>query len=120
MLARWDLHSAVEELEAPLLILHAAGDEQVRVEHSRELAKHFRSDTSRLIVVPGGHHRSIQHDPELQAASVKFILAALSQEMAPRRHRGASHEHRTASHPASHEASHEASHPASHEFHRPT
>jgi alpha-beta hydrolase superfamily lysophospholipase len=102
VLARWDLHSAIEELEAPLLIMHAAGDEQVTVEHSRELATHFRSDTSRLIVVPGGHHRSIQHDPELQAASVKFILAALAQEPAPGRHRPASHEHR----------------PASHEFHR--
>jgi alpha-beta hydrolase superfamily lysophospholipase len=79
VLADCDLHSAVQELEAPLLVLHAAGDEQVPVEHSRELAKHFRSDSSRLIVVPGGHHRSIQHDPELQAVSVKYILAALAQ-----------------------------------------
>jgi alpha-beta hydrolase superfamily lysophospholipase len=78
--------------------MHAAGDEQVPVEHSRELATHFRSDTSRLIVVPGGHHRSIQHDPELQAASVKFILAALAQELAPGRHRAAWHEDPTASH----------------------
>ena len=78
LLDRRDLHSAVEELSAPLLLLHAAGDRQVPVEHSQELAKHFRFQGSRLIVVPGGHHRSIQHDPELQAVSVKFILAALA------------------------------------------
>ena len=77
-----DLRSVVGDLSVPLLLMHAAGDEQVPVEHSRELAKHFRSPGSRLIVVPGGHHRSIQHDPELQAVSVKFILAALAQ--APR------------------------------------
>lgn len=78
VLARCDLEAAVEELEAPLLLLHAAGDEQVPVEHSRELAKHFRSPGSRLIVLPGGHHRSIQHDAELHAVSVKFITGALS------------------------------------------
>jgi hypothetical protein len=32
---------------------------------------------SRLIVVPGGHHRSIQHDQELQAVSLRFIERAL-------------------------------------------
>ena len=32
---------------------------------------------SRLIVVPGGHHRSIQHDEELQAVSLRFIGQAL-------------------------------------------
>jgi hypothetical protein len=32
---------------------------------------------SRLITVPGGHHRSVQHDDELQAVSLKFIQRAL-------------------------------------------
>lgn len=78
VLARLHLEAAVEELEAPLLLLHAAGDEQVPVEHSRELAGHFRAAGSRLIVLPGGHHRSIQHDAELQAVSVRFIARALA------------------------------------------
>jgi uncharacterized protein len=78
VLAGCDLDSAVEQLGVPLLLMHAAGDEQVPVKHSEELAEHFSSDQSGLIVVPGGHHRSIQHDPELQAESVKFILAALA------------------------------------------
>lgn len=77
-LATHDLHTEVEALEVPLLLLHAAGDEQVPVEHSRELAKKLRSPTSRLIALPGGHHRSIQHDPEMQAVSVRFIERALA------------------------------------------
>jgi alpha-beta hydrolase superfamily lysophospholipase len=78
VLAACDLRSAVERLEVPLLLLHAACDEVVPVEHSQELAKHFRCEKSGLIVVPDGHHRSIQHDPELQAQTVKFILSALA------------------------------------------
>ena len=27
----------------------------------------------RLITVPGGHHRSVQHDPELRAVSLRFL-----------------------------------------------
>jgi alpha-beta hydrolase superfamily lysophospholipase len=71
-----DLHETVGSLEMPVLILHAEGDEQVPVEHSRELATRFASPMSRLITVPGGHHRSVQHDDELQAVSLKFIQRA--------------------------------------------
>jgi alpha-beta hydrolase superfamily lysophospholipase len=78
LLAARDLHAEVEALEIPLLLLHAAGDEQVPVEHSRELAKGLRSPVSRLIVLPGGHHRSIQHDAEMQSVSVRFIERALA------------------------------------------
>lgn len=72
-----DLYAAVETLPAPLLLLHAEGDEQVPVEQSRELAVAMGNPGSRLIVVPGGHHRSIQHDQELQAVSLRFIERAL-------------------------------------------
>jgi len=72
-----DLHQAVGSLEIPVLLLHAAGDEQVPAEHSRELAHELRSPVSRLIVVPGGHHRSVQHDAELQAFSLRFLEKAL-------------------------------------------
>ena len=60
-----------------MLLLHAEGDEQVPVEHSRELAAVLRSPRSRLIALPGGHHRSIQHDAELQAVSLRFIERSL-------------------------------------------
>ena len=61
----------------PLLLLHAEGDEQVRIEHSLELAGVTGALRSRLIAVPGGHHRSVQHDQELQAVSLRFISRSL-------------------------------------------
>ncbi len=76
-LAGHELEPAVAALPAPLLLLHAEGDEQVPVEHSRELAQRTTVSGSRLIAVPGGHHRSVQHDPELQAVSLRFIERAL-------------------------------------------
>jgi pimeloyl-ACP methyl ester carboxylesterase len=74
-----DLQDAVGALTAPLLLLHAEGDEQVPVQHSRDLAEHFGVKDSRLIVLRGGHHRSIQHDAELQAVSLRFIERAFSE-----------------------------------------
>jgi alpha-beta hydrolase superfamily lysophospholipase len=80
-LADWlraaDLHGALAALSAPVLLLHAEGDEVVAVEHSRELAASLRVPASRLVTVPGGHHRSVQHDPDLQALSVRFLDSAL-------------------------------------------
>jgi len=76
-----DLFAAVKSLKAPLLLLHAEGDEQVPVEHSRELAAAARSAGSRLIALPGGHHRSIQHDEEMQAVSLRFIRRALGRSV---------------------------------------
>jgi uncharacterized protein len=77
MFAEHDLAQTVRSLEVPLLLLHAEGDEVVPVEHSRELARNMSAPGSRLIAVPGGHHRSIQHDAELQAVSLRFIEQAL-------------------------------------------
>jgi uncharacterized protein len=76
-LAGHELEPAVAALRAPLLLLHAEGDEQVPIEHSLELAQIVTAPGSRLIAVPGGHHRSIQHDAELQAVSLRFIEQAL-------------------------------------------
>jgi uncharacterized protein len=78
---RWleslDLHGAAGRLgsRTSLLLLHARGDEQIPWTVSEELhaAAH---EPKRLIVVPGGHHRSLQHDMELQALSRRWILQA--------------------------------------------
>ena len=67
----------MRSLTVPLLLLHAEGDEQVPVGQSRELAGVMTVPESRLIAVPGGHHRSIQHDEELQAVSLRFIARSL-------------------------------------------
>jgi uncharacterized protein len=74
-LAAHDATAAAAGLGERLLLLHAEGDEQVPVAHSREL--HAAAPGSRLVVVPGGHHRSVQHDGELQALSVGFLRRAL-------------------------------------------
>ncbi len=77
LLEAGELRQFVESLSVPVLLLHATGDEQVPVEHSRELAAVLQSPSSRLIELPGGHHRSIQHDEELQAVSLRFVQQAL-------------------------------------------
>ncbi|MBV8431647.1 MAG: alpha/beta fold hydrolase [Solirubrobacterales bacterium] len=79
-LANHELEPALDALNAPLLLLHAEGDERVPVEHSRELAQRMRHPGSRLITVPGGHHRSVQHDPELRAVSLRWLERALGSE----------------------------------------
>jgi pimeloyl-ACP methyl ester carboxylesterase len=71
LLRATDLTAAARALGARLLLMHAEGDEDVPVEHSREL--HGAAPDSRIEVVPGGHHRSVQHDPDLQALSVRFL-----------------------------------------------
>jgi uncharacterized protein len=71
-----DLLAAVEDLRTPMLLLHAEGDEQVPVEHSVALHRAARMERKRLIAVPGGHHRSIQHDAELQGESLRFFEKA--------------------------------------------
>lgn len=76
LLAEHDELRAAEELDAPLLLLHAEGDEVVPVELSRAL--HLAAAGSRLVTVPGGHHRSVQHDPELQALATRFIRDAVA------------------------------------------
>jgi pimeloyl-ACP methyl ester carboxylesterase len=76
LFAEHDEMLAAAGLEAPLLLLHAEGDERVPVEHSRELER--VAPDARLIAVPGGHHRSVQHDAELQATALRWLEKKLS------------------------------------------
>ena len=78
---RWleslDLSAAAARLgpETALLLLHARGDEQIPWTVSEDLhaAAHH---PKRLLVLPGGNHRSLQHDLELHALSRRWILDA--------------------------------------------
>src|SRR4051794_17797573 len=72
LLASTGLPAAAASLGDRLLLMHAEGDEDVPVERSRAL--HAGAPASRIEVVPGGDPRSVQHDPEMQALSVRFIL----------------------------------------------
>ena len=77
-LAEHDLRDAIAILDGrPILLLHAEGDEEIPVDFSEEL--YARSgDPSRLIVVPQGHHRSVQHDEELQVSALRWLEQQLT------------------------------------------
>jgi uncharacterized protein len=73
-----DLGVAVESLAGrPLIIIHAEGDEQIPSTHSEALFERA-SEPRRLVIVPGGNHRSAQHDPELQAMAIGWLRDQLS------------------------------------------
>jgi pimeloyl-ACP methyl ester carboxylesterase len=76
-----DLYDAGARLgpRTALLLLHARGDEQIPYTVSQELHDRAR-DPKRLLLLPGGHHRSLQHDLELQAESRRFIRAVVRAE----------------------------------------
>jgi uncharacterized protein len=61
--------------EAALLLMHARGDEQVPYTVSEQVYESAR-EPKRLLLLPGGHHRSVQHDEELQAVSRRFVRDA--------------------------------------------
>jgi fermentation-respiration switch protein FrsA (DUF1100 family) len=72
-LAEHDLRDAVGRLAGrPLLLLHAEGDDRIPSWWSEELYERA-GDPRRLILVPGGDHRSLQHDAELQAVALGWI-----------------------------------------------
>jgi uncharacterized protein len=72
-----DLYEAVGRLgpRTSLLLMHAEGDEQVPYTISQELFTAAK-DPKRLLLLPGGHHRSLQHDGEMQGESLRFIARA--------------------------------------------
>ena len=72
-----DLFDAVGRIaqDTALLLLHAKGDEQIPYTESEHLYA-AAPEPKRLLILPGGHHRSLQHDLELQALSRRFIRAA--------------------------------------------
>jgi alpha-beta hydrolase superfamily lysophospholipase len=78
VLAEHDLGLIVARSAIPLLLLHAEGDESVPYQHSVELHERSAAPLKRLIVLEGGHHRSVQHDQDLQAESIRWLRKAFS------------------------------------------
>jgi uncharacterized protein len=80
--ARWierlDVYDAVARLgpQTALLLLHARGDERIPYTVSEDLHA-AAQEPKRLVIVPGGHHRSLQHDMEMQDLSRRFVLEAV-------------------------------------------
>ncbi len=76
-LGEHDLREAVERLAGkPLLLIHAEGDERIASDWSAELYRHAL-EPRKLILLPGGHHRSAQHDAELQGVALRWTERAL-------------------------------------------
>jgi alpha-beta hydrolase superfamily lysophospholipase len=72
-----DLRDAVALMGAkPLILLHARGDDVIPAQWSEKLYERA-GEPRKLVVVPGGHHRSVQHDPELQGTALRWIERAL-------------------------------------------
>jgi uncharacterized protein len=80
-LAEWldrnDIEDAAERMGTkPLLLIHARGDEVVPYSHSEKLYERA-AEPKRLVLLEGGHHRSAQHDPELQGESLRWLARAM-------------------------------------------
>jgi pimeloyl-ACP methyl ester carboxylesterase len=78
LLAEHDLFDVVAQSAIPLMLLHAEGDETIPYQHSVELHERSAAAPKRLIVVPGGHHRSLQHDAELQGEALRWLRQVLA------------------------------------------
>jgi uncharacterized protein len=76
-LTEHDLRQAVELMGSkPLLLIHALGDDQIPSDASEELYAHAR-EPRKLILMPGGHHRSAQHDAELHGVALRWLERSL-------------------------------------------
>lgn len=76
-LAEHDVAEAASLLAGrPLMLLHARGDERVPYTSSEAIFSRA-GEPKRLLLLPGGHHRSIQHDAELQTVSLRWLERAL-------------------------------------------
>lgn len=81
-LAAWleehDLRDAVELMGSkPLILIHAAGDERIPSGFSEQLYERA-AEPRKLVLLPGGHHRSAQHDAELQGLALRWMARALA------------------------------------------
>jgi uncharacterized protein len=77
-LGEHDLREAVALLgRKPLFLAHARGDERIPYTWSEELYE-LTEEPRKLIIVAGGHHRSVQHDPELQEVALRWVERELA------------------------------------------
>jgi uncharacterized protein len=73
-----DVGQAVERMEGrPLILMHAEGDTQVPSEHSEELYERA-GEPRKLVIIAGGAHTTVQHDPELQSTALRWLERELA------------------------------------------
>jgi uncharacterized protein len=72
-LGEHDVAEAVELMAGkPLLLIHAKGDDRVPYTSSEELYARA-GEPRKLILLPGGHHQSAQHDGELHGVALRWL-----------------------------------------------
>jgi fermentation-respiration switch protein FrsA (DUF1100 family) len=77
-----DLGGSVERIAGrPLILMHAEGDTQIPSDHSERLYERA-GEPSRLVIVPGGAHTTVQHDPELQGEALRWLERGLDAKRA--------------------------------------
>lgn len=68
-----DIVEAVGRLSPrPLILMHAEGDTKVPSDHSEALYERA-GEPRKLVIVPGGAHQTVQHDPELQGLALRWL-----------------------------------------------
>jgi fermentation-respiration switch protein FrsA (DUF1100 family) len=73
-----DIGAAVERIAPrPLILMHAEGDTRVPSDHSEELFERA-GEPRKLVIAPGGAHTTVQHDPELQGAALRWLERELT------------------------------------------
>lgn len=64
-------------ISAPVLLVHARGDDVVPFEHSLRLTQALGGPAT-LIALPGGAHTSAQHDPEIHRYTLEWLRSCLA------------------------------------------
>jgi uncharacterized protein len=68
-----DVSAAVRRIAGrPLILLHAEGDTQIPSDHSAELYEEA-GEPRKLVIIPGGAHTTVQHDPEIQSMALRWV-----------------------------------------------
>ena len=81
-LAAWLEEHDVREAAAlmgdkPMMLVHARGDEVVPYTISEQIHERA-SEPKRLLLTEGGHHRSLQHDAEIQGETLRWLVKAMA------------------------------------------
>ena len=82
---RQDSVRLASQVECPVLLVHARGDDVVPLGHSLRLSRHLRTETT-LLLLEGGTHTSAQHDVRVHQYTSTWLLNKSGWNPAQRTH----------------------------------
>jgi dipeptidyl aminopeptidase/acylaminoacyl peptidase len=82
---RQDSVRLASQVECPVLLVHARGDDVVPLGHSLRLCRHLRTETT-LLLLEGGTHTSAQHDARVHQYTSTWLLKKSSWNAGQRTH----------------------------------